>query len=77
MFNAVRGMPGLPCVTPGLIVAVALGVYLLVTGAGRAPVGIAAGLVLPSISPIEDEAGVVNRRPRVTPTATERVSGRP
>ncbi|GHE54868.1 hypothetical protein GCM10017771_77280 [Streptomyces capitiformicae] len=63
----------------GLIVAVALGVYLLVTGAGRALVGIVAvlGACLALLTPQAAAGLVLEQRGRVQPVVVTAVEGGP
>lgn len=73
------GRPALASGEAGLVVAVALGVYLLVTGAGRALVGIVAvlGMCLALLTPQAAAGLVLEQRGRVEPAVVTAVEGGP
>lgn len=73
------GRPALASGEAGLVVSVALGVYLLITGAGRALVGMVTvlGMCLALLTPQAAAGLVLERRGRVEPVVVTAVEGGP
>lgn len=73
------GRPALASGEAGLVVAIALGVYLLTTGAGRALVGMVTvlGMCLALLTPQAAAGLVLERRGRVEPVVVTAVEGGP